>query len=149
VISWPDPIVDRILVPPDGSELSEAILPLVEAHELGGEAELLLLPVGTEALSFSRSDAGPDRAGAIDYLERLAAPLAPQALAVECVALEGLPATVITQHAVHTGADLIAMSTHGRSGVARLLMGSVAEQVLRTTDRPVLLWKAPADGLGP
>jgi nucleotide-binding universal stress UspA family protein len=43
---------------------------------------------------------------------------------------------------VDGGADLVAMATHGRTGVARLLVGSVAEQVLRTADVPVLLWKA-------
>jgi nucleotide-binding universal stress UspA family protein len=51
---------------------------------------------------------------------------------------------MITRRAADTGADLVAMSTHGRSGVARLLVGSVAQQVLRTADVPILLWKAPA-----
>jgi nucleotide-binding universal stress UspA family protein len=49
---------------------------------------------------------------------------------------------VIARRIVDGGADLVAMTTHGRSGVARLLVGSVAEQVLRTADVPVLLWKA-------
>ena len=49
---------------------------------------------------------------------------------------------MIAWRTVNSGADLVAMTTQGRSGVPRLLVGSVAEQVLRTADVPVLLWKA-------
>jgi nucleotide-binding universal stress UspA family protein len=51
------------------------------------------------------------------------------------------PALGITQIASEFGADLIAMSTHGRSGMGRFLMGSVAERVLRNADRPVMLMR--------
>ena len=50
----------------------------------------------------------------------------------------GYPATVIAARAGTIGADLIVMGTHGRSGVSHLLMGSVAERVMRTAPCPVL-----------
>ena len=50
----------------------------------------------------------------------------------------GVPAQTIVELAKHMNADLIVMATHGRTGVSRLLMGSVAERVVRTTTCPVL-----------
>ena len=59
--------------------------------------------------------------------------------AVECAVRFGDPAEEILQEARDSGADLIAMATHGRTGVARLLLGSVAEAVLRQSEIPVVL----------
>jgi nucleotide-binding universal stress UspA family protein len=56
---------------------------------------------------------------------------------------EGDPATQILRVAQETGCDLIALGTHGRTGLDRLLMGSVAEQVVRRASCPVLTVKAP------
>ena len=53
-------------------------------------------------------------------------------------AVIGLPAQAIVEHAAATGADLIVMGTHGRTGLAHLLMGSVAEHVVRSATCPVL-----------
>jgi nucleotide-binding universal stress UspA family protein len=58
--------------------------------------------------------------------------------------LEGDPAAVIAKTATETGADLIVMSTHGRTGLTRLVMGSVAEEVLRHAPCPVLTVRAVA-----
>lgn len=55
------------------------------------------------------------------------------------------PATVIVDHADHRGASLVAMSTHGRSGIARLAEDSVAMDVVRYIDCPVMLYRPPAD----
>jgi nucleotide-binding universal stress UspA family protein len=155
-VRWPANRPPRILAPVDGSERSAAIIPLIArlGRPLHAVVELLhvlpaLPPVDYEVPSLPRPGQGLDRAAAMAYLEHVGAPLAAQKLTIECVALDGLPATVITRHAAETGVDLVAMTTHGRSGVARLLVGSVAEQVLRTTDVPVLLWKAPVDGTAP
>jgi nucleotide-binding universal stress UspA family protein len=52
--------------------------------------------------------------------------------------LEGDPATVIAETAAETGADLVVMGTHGRTGLTRFVMGSVAEDVLRKAPCPVL-----------
>ena len=59
--------------------------------------------------------------------------------AVECAVRFGDPAEEILQEATDSGADLILMATHGRTGVARLLLGSVAEAVLRRSEIPVVL----------
>jgi nucleotide-binding universal stress UspA family protein len=60
---------------------------------------------------------------------------------------EGNPARVIVEQAEASGCDLIVMGTHGRTGLGRLLLGSVAEHVLRKACCPVLTVKAPAAGL--
>ncbi len=56
---------------------------------------------------------------------------------------EGNPAAEIVQAAAETGCDVIVMGTHGRTGLGRLLLGSVAEQVLRRAPCPVVTVKAP------
>ena len=61
----------------------------------------------------------------------------------DCVLKEGNPATTIVETAKELHADLIVMGTHGRSGVGRLLLGSVAEVVLRKAPCPVLTVKVP------
>jgi universal stress protein A len=60
------------------------------------------------------------------------------------VVLMGAPAKRIVDHARETQADLIVMGTHGRSGLGHLLLGSVAERVVRTAACPVLTWRGPA-----
>jgi nucleotide-binding universal stress UspA family protein len=65
------------------------------------------------------------------------------ALPVEYRLEEGDPATAVLQVAREAGCDLIVLGTHGRTGLARLLMGSVAERVVRGADCPVLTLKAP------
>ncbi len=62
---------------------------------------------------------------------------------VEYQVKEGDPAAVILQVAEQAGCDLIVMGTHGRTGLARLLMGSVSEQVVRKGPCPVLTIKTP------
>ena len=62
---------------------------------------------------------------------------------VQHVFLEGDPATELVSHATEAGVDLIVMGTHGRTGVERLLMGSVAEKVLRDAPCSVLVVKLP------
>jgi nucleotide-binding universal stress UspA family protein len=148
-LRWPADRPLRILVPLDGSGQSAAILALVARlrQRLHAVVELLhvleaLPPAAYPDLPLSLPDAGPGRAAARDYLERGAARFAGESPEVECVVLEGPAATMIARRTVDSGADLVAMTTHGRSGVARLLVGSVAEQVLRTADVPVLLWRA-------
>jgi len=59
--------------------------------------------------------------------------------------LEGSAPSVITETAEEIGADLIVMGTHGRTGFTRLIMGSVAEEVLRRAPCPVLTIRATAD----
>ncbi len=71
-------------------------------------------------------------------LEEVAAPLRKRGLQVETIAREGYPADVIDAEARRADADLIAMGTHGRSGLKRLFLGSTAERVLPAAPCPVL-----------
>jgi nucleotide-binding universal stress UspA family protein len=64
-------------------------------------------------------------------------------IAVDHVLLEGNPADVIPKYATEAGVDMVVMGTHGRTAQERLLMGSVAEQTLRTAPCSVLVVKLP------
>jgi nucleotide-binding universal stress UspA family protein len=84
---------------------------------------------------------GGDRTFWRDQLESVR-PANP-AIAVKHVFLEGDPATEIAQYAADSGTDVIVLGTHGRTGVERQLMGSVAEKVMREAPCSVLVVKLP------
>jgi nucleotide-binding universal stress UspA family protein len=63
--------------------------------------------------------------------------------------LMGAPAKRIVEHAREIGADLIVMGTHGRTGLSHLLLGSVAERVVRTSSCPVLTTREPETAASP
>ncbi len=136
--------VDHLLIPLDGSAFAEQVLPLAQAVlALGSDARATLL-VSVSAEDAASKFAGPapydvraerDRAEA--YLERvlgrMAVPTGRRIIVSDSVA------RAILQVAAEDDVDLIAMATHGRSGLTRLLLGSVADKVLRGTHKPVLL----------
>ena len=81
--------------------------------------------------------------GAEEYLAALAVELRNKGVRVgNTASAAASPTDEILAGARETGADLIAMTTHGRSGLGRLLFGSVAEDVLRQSDIPVLLMRS-------
>lgn len=137
----------RILVALDGSQLSECILPYARffAKTLKVPVELVRV-VGPEALT-PLSDAQHARYNDVmraekktagDYLRGLAASFADPS-EVDCRVEVGKPAEIIVNRAEAHPDTLIAMSTHGRSGVGRWLIGSVADKVLQATASPLLL----------
>jgi nucleotide-binding universal stress UspA family protein len=136
--------VRRILVPLDGSDLAEQILR--PATELGSltQAEYTLLRVVEPFLPPPHQFRGPlfDQLAreAHTYLDGVAERLRGQRLRVETrVVLNRLPAAAILEEArVHTP-DLIALATHGRGGLPRLLLGNVADKVIRGAMTPVLV----------
>jgi nucleotide-binding universal stress UspA family protein len=73
------------------------------------------------------------------YLREVADRLRAKGLNVETETRTGSPAADIVGRAVESGAGLIAMTTHGRTGLSRVIMGSVAEQIIRTAPCPVLI----------
>lgn len=75
---------------------------------------------------------------ALQRLEEIARPLRELGIETDLLAREGYPPEVIDEEARRIGADLIAMGTHGRSGLKRLLLGSTAERVLPAAPCPVL-----------
>lgn len=150
------PPLSHILVPLDGSARSEAIL--AHAAALGGltGAAYTLLHVvvpaalGPAAPFTTPTDFDPERtererAEAQGYLDALAAELGrggAKARALVLVSEQAAPA--ILEVGRREGADLIAMSTAGRSGMRRLLIGSVADKVLRRAEVPLLLHRDDA-----
>jgi len=86
------------------------------------------------------------REDAVGYLSSLANSLGDSGLTVDYEVPEGEPASVIVQRATELGVDVIAMTTIGRSGIARLIFGSVADKILKTAPCPILLVRASEDG---
>jgi nucleotide-binding universal stress UspA family protein len=138
----------RILVPLDGSETGEAILPF--ATKIAGplDAELILLHVIAETNSELVLVA---RAQAEKYLDTLTASLADEGIRVrpELRDGSGSAADAILAAAGALDAGLIAMATRGRTGLNRLLFGSVAEAVLREAPVPVLLVRTAVQAAPP
>ncbi len=139
----------RILVPLDGSVLAEAILTQVTELARVHDAELVLLRVAL-AHAFPGADPTEAQLQAVreseKYLEVVEHELKEKGLRVSSVVRYGHAADEILDHAAFAGIELIAMSTHGRTGVSRWVMGSVAEKVLRASTTPLLLVRAPGAG---
>ncbi|MFQ5897584.1 MAG: universal stress protein [Candidatus Methylomirabilia bacterium] len=149
--SWRPGGIGKILVPLDGSEMSAAILPVVE--RLAGPFDLSIIlfhtvePIPRSAIVSEASTAMEDmarirRKDAEEYLSKVATGLDAKGLRVQHAVRIGQAGEVIEEYARQEGIGLIAMTTHGRSGFGRLFFGSVAEDVLRAATVPVLLRKA-------
>ncbi len=139
----------RAVIPLDGSPVAEAILPMI--LEIAGpmDMQVVLLRV-VQPLAPMAIDSGrhivvealeSQQSDAMEYLAPLAVELRNKGIRVETLVRRGIPSDEILACARETSADLIAMTTHGRSGLGRLLFGSVAEEVLRHSDIPVFLMR--------
>lgn len=143
----------KILVPLDGSEFAEKVLPHVETIASCMGATLILLRVSVYA--YEGTTPAADMAGFVpillpevqadvrreaqEYLDKVGAELRLRGNQVVTVVKDGDAGEVIIEFAHSEGVDLIAMCTHGRTGLVRALFGSVAEQVLRGAGKPLLL----------
>ena len=144
-----------ILVPLDGSKRAERILPYVEELALKFEANLVLLQVIEPSVVLAAPyDMGHyydvnqiERLGdeAKAYLGTLQANFGAKGLSVEIMVDNGPVVTCVLEEAVRKNVDLIAMASHGRSGLARAFYGSVAAGILHQADRPLLLIRAQED----
>lgn len=143
----------KILVPLDGSELAEKALPHAVAVAKGTGAEVTLLTVVQLTLGAvgTKLEAIPEaaaerkaalKAEAMVYLEKVQRDLKGQGITAHTASLEGDVASEVIAYAEREGFDLVAMATHGRSGIDRFVMGSIAEKVVRSTTKPVLLIRA-------
>jgi nucleotide-binding universal stress UspA family protein len=145
--------VKTILVPLDGSLLAEAALtPAVEFARQAG-AKLVLLRAA-QAHTLPMADLIEAQVlvmrEAQEYLETVRARLRAAGIDdVEISAWYGLPVEAIVETARYRHADLIVMASHGRSGVSRVVLGSVAERVLRATAVPILLIRPDGAPLDP
>jgi nucleotide-binding universal stress UspA family protein len=153
----------RILVPLDGSERAASALAHAELLAKLANATLVLVQViPNAAMLISETAVGSSGMGlptvdpfvsasqyetieqtladgAKSTLDEATAPLVANGVHVETVILKGTPSDSILAYASEQHIDLIVMSTHGRSGLARLVYGSVAESVLHHSPCPVLL----------
>jgi nucleotide-binding universal stress UspA family protein len=129
------PDVRQVLVPLDGSELAERmVVPATEFAKAFGAGVTLLMAVARVP------DMPPAKAET--YLEQKAAGLRTQSIAVQCKTIpKGESADVIVAEADAHPGTVVALATHARGGLAKLVWGSVAEDVVRRTKAPVLVFK--------
>lgn len=145
----------RAVVPLDGSPFAEAIIPFI--IDIAGplDLEVVLLrvvqPRAPEVVEGTRQviveDVEALKAEAGQYLAPLVGELESRGVRGRAEVRVGDPASEIVTGAREADADLIAMTTHGRSGLGRLLFGSVAEAVLREAAVPVLLMRLTPDAV--
>ncbi len=151
---------ERILIPLDGSKLGESALSSVEelVTKLSPETkvEITLLQVltfpshvyitdeyyGTE-IAYSDKEIESFKQNVNKYLEKVAESLKGKGATVTTKVATGNAAEEIIKAADEINADLVAMSTHGRSGLSRWAFGSVTDRVLRGGAKPVLVVRAP------
>ena len=145
----------KILVPLDGSEIAEYALEpaLTIARQVEGEVLLLSVPHLKQALIRSHGEGTgflwPEQSMAADkqrlatYLGEVHEKYAHPLLRLHTKVVEGDEASMIVDTAVTEQVDLIVMSTHGRSGFSRWVLGSVTEKVLRAAPCPVLVIRQP------
>ncbi len=152
---------ERILVPLDGSAAGEAALPCVEelVSKLAPKvkAEVILLQVLTSLthyviageasvqIPYTEKETALIKKRARNYLDKAGGSLKSKGAVIKTRVATGKAADEILRMADKTKADLIAMSTHGRSGLSRLTFGSITSKVLRGGNVPVLVVRAPKD----
>jgi nucleotide-binding universal stress UspA family protein len=150
----------KILVCLDGSDLAEKILPYVIQQAEHFESEIVLLRVYNESALVSLAVPGipgipvetaaveqrlaEERTATQDYLAMMLETMKDQTkrpLSSEVV--RGSPGPAIIEYCQKNGVELVALATHGRSGAGRVVLGSVADYVIRHTGLPLLLIRPP------
>lgn len=123
----------KLLVATDGSKYGEAAsLEAIGIAKLCG-SNLIVLSVATKENDL------PAARKSVDKIKQIAEK---ENLKVETLTLRGIPYDVIVKTADKKNADIIVVGSHGRTGIERLLMGSVTERVIGHSERPVLVIKA-------
>ena len=135
---------NKILVPLDGSELATEVLAYVQALALKTQAEVVLFRVYHEPDDVTHI--GHGRESAQHYLNIVADRFTHAGIRVQMATEQGNAAESILDAADALHADLIAMSTHGRGGIRRFVLGSVADRVLHYARVPVLLIRPTETG---
>jgi len=145
---------DRVIVPLDGSPLAEQVLPYVYVMARGLQCPITLvraydLPANMDGVDGSTLDRISDnlRHDAHSYLARVNSLLAGIGSTVSVAERQGDAASIIVDEAEKGPNTLVMISSHGRSGVTRWVMGSVAEKVLQATNNPLLIARGqPTEG---
>ena len=153
---------NKILVPLDGSAFAECSLDHLRAIALGCHVPEVIVLRAAEKITRERAGAlaedrgnGPpsltqlnlvetdDTTAAANYVNVMAQKLSQEGIAARGEVVHGRPDETILDYAGKNHVDLIIMSTHGRSGITRWTMGSVADRVVRHSTVPVLLVATP------
>jgi len=153
----------RIMVPLDGSELAECVLPHVESIAKGCSApnvvfvrvvEPVHLPItaasyggpaftGEDAVKVRKELDERNKTAAQEYLGDIIRRSNYDGTALQAEVIMGKPADSLAEYAEKKEVDLIVMATHGRSGISRWVWGSVADKILHAACVPVLIVRAP------
>jgi len=151
-----EPAFDHILIPLDGSPLAEQAIDMTEQIRGAGPIHYDLVRVVEpiiHGVKFDGADPVVDVEAqeaawhhATAYLETIAAPLRKRGDVVMTYVPIGHAASAILERAHADAVNLVAMTTHGRGGVARMIMGSVADKVLRSATKPLLIYRPPVGG---
>ena len=139
-----------LLAPLDGSELAEDVLPYVESLALAMSLRVTLvkaLRLEGSSTAYLEGMSYPTNAKiqqeveqeADEYLEEVASGLREKGVRVDTKVILGTPASAIADYSHEIDCDVIAMATHGRSGISRWVLGSVTETLVRTSGNPVLV----------
>ena len=139
--------IQRLLVPVDGTPQAALALELAVPFARAMGAQITILQVVPLRVQFAALEGEiielvrdeDALARAEQYVRGLAAPLQRAGTMVEGRAVIGRPSETIVRTATEVGADVIVMSTRARTGAARAVLGSTADEVVRHADRPVLL----------
>ena len=149
---------ERILVPLDGSKVGEAAFPVIEqlvdklAPQMTVEVTLLgvitvlrhwvVVGEASAPVSYTEEEMDLIKQRVVDYLDHTAENMKKKGVTVKTMVVAGSAGDEILKAAEEIKADLIAMSTHGRSGLRRLAFGSITDKVTRSANVPVLLVRA-------
>ena len=144
----------HILVPLDGSEVAECVLPHLTVIGTGCDAKKITLVRVVEPLHLYggvESGISPEERHRIDdearkiagtYLEQVAERLKQNGLGVDYEVPYGKVIDVIAGFVKKNGVDLVILATHGKSGVSRMVWGSMADRILRSIHVPILMIRA-------
>jgi nucleotide-binding universal stress UspA family protein len=148
----------KILVPLDGSKVGEAAFPVIKqlVDKMAPQARVEVTMLGVITLlrhwvvvgeasapvSYTEEEMELIRKRVTDYLEKIGDNMKQRGVIISTMVRIGSASDEILKAAEEIGADLIAMSTHGRSGLRRLAFGSITDKVIRGANTPVLLVRA-------
>jgi len=148
---------DKMMVCLDGSDLAQQLLPYAKELALKCNSKVVLFQVIYILRSMATSSTvmaptaypplpEPEEIriteqNARSYLETMAVPLREEGLKVECVTAQGVPAAQIVMYSIEHSIDIIVIATHGRKGLGRAFLGSVADEVIRESRLPILVMR--------
>jgi len=140
-------VINHILVPLDGSALAECVLPHIDAIAPVTNARITVIhvlehPDANSSLPIDPVGWHMQKQESQSYLDKMVERLQKAGLSAEYVVLEGKPAESIIEFAHANGVDLIALSTHGRTGLSGWSVSSVVQKVLLRSYRSILLVRA-------